>query len=171
MAKTPLKPRILFIAKFLIALLGFYALVALNPVNDYVIVPFTEVIARAAALLLRGMGEKVEVVGTLIRSSRFAIEVKNGCNGVEAMLLLAAAMLAFPARLRSRLMGLAVASVAIQVLNLLRVSSLFWLGAHHRRIFEFFHIAVWQLIVILAAIAMFIVWGGKFAEKPLAEAR
>lgn len=170
MGKTSLKPRVVFVAKFLIALVGFYAVVALNPVNDHVIVPFTEVVARASALVLRATSERVEVVGTLIRSPRFAIDVKNGCNGIEAMLLLAAAMLAFPASLRSRLMGLAVASVAIQALNLLRLSSLFWLGAYHRKIFEFFHIAVWQSIIILAAIAMFVVWGRKFAEKPLAEA-
>ena len=171
MARTPLKPRIVVIAKFVIALLGFYALVALNPVNDHVIVPFTEVIARAAGFLLRGIGENVEVDGTLIRLSRFTMDVKNGCNGVEAMLLLVAAILAFPASLRSQLIGLTIASVAIQVLNLFRVSCLVWLGQHHREIFDFFHVAVWQSIVILAAISMFVLWSWKFAEKPVAQSR
>src|SRR5687768_3041488 len=168
MDKTARTPRVIFVAKFLIALIGFYVVLALNPVNDYVVVPFTEGVTRASAMLLRMIGQNVEVAGTLIRSSQFAIDVKNGCNGLEAMLLLAAAMLAFPASLRSRLIGLAVGSVAIQVLNLFRVSSLFWLGANHRAIFDFFHVAVWQSIVILAAIAMFVLWGRKFAEKPLA---
>jgi exosortase H (IPTLxxWG-CTERM-specific) len=171
MARVTRKPRVLFVAKFFVALIGFYVVLALNPVNDYVVVPFTEGVTRASAVFLRIIGEKVEVAGTLIRSPRFAIDVKNGCNGIEAMLLLAAAMLAFPASLRSRLIGLAAGSVAIQVLNLFRVSSLFWLGANHRGIFEFFHVAVWQSVVILAAIAMFVLWGRKFAEKPLADAR
>ena len=74
----------------------------------------------------------IQVVGTVINSPHFALDVRNGCNGVEAMMVLAAAMLAFPATLRSRLAGLLVGSVAIQILNLVRVSSLVWLGEHHR---------------------------------------
>jgi exosortase H (IPTLxxWG-CTERM-specific) len=159
------------VARFVAGLLVFYAVVALNQVNDYVIVPFTEVVARCSALVLRSVGIGVEVAGTVMRSPRFALDVHNGCNGVEATILLAAAILAFPATLRSRLIGLAITSVAIELLNLVRLSSLFWLGAYHRRIFDFFHIAVWQSLVILAAISMFVLWSWKFAEKPLAESR
>jgi exosortase H (IPTLxxWG-CTERM-specific) len=171
MAPRPLKPRIVFVAKFVAGLLVFYAVVALNPVNDYVIVPFTEVVARSSALVLRSVESGVETAGTVMRSPRFALDVQNGCNGVEATILLAAAILAFPATLRSRLIGLAIASVAIELLNLVRLSSLFWLGEHHRRIFDFFHVAVWQSLVILAAISIFVLWSWKFAEKPLAESR
>jgi exosortase H (IPTLxxWG-CTERM-specific) len=159
------------VAKFCVAMIALYAVVALNQVNDRVIVPFTEVVARGAAGLLRGVESDVEVTGTVIRSPRFALDVRNGCNGVEAMILLAAAILAFPASLRSRLVGLTVASVAIELLNLVRLGSLFWLGEHHRRIFDFFHVAVWQSLVILAAISIFVLWSWKFAEKPLAESR
>src|SRR5688572_5366469 len=102
MDNAPRKQRVIFVARFLIALIGFYVLLALNPVNDHVVIPFTEGVTRASAVLLRVIGEKVEVAGTLIRSPQFVIDVKNGCNGLEAMLLLAAAMLAFPASLRSR---------------------------------------------------------------------
>lgn len=171
MVKPPLKPRVIFVAKFLVALIGFYALVALNPVNDHVIVPFTEFIASSAAFVLRVLGQRVEAVGTLIQSPRFLMDVRNGCNGVEAMLLLVAAILAFPASFRSRLIGLTIASVAIQILNLFRVSCLVWLGEHHRGIFDFFHVTVWQSIVILAAMSMFVLWSWKFAEKPLAKPR
>jgi exosortase H (IPTLxxWG-CTERM-specific) len=171
MAPTPLKPRIVFVARFVAGLLGFYAVVAFNPVNDHVIVPFTEVVASGSALVLRSVESGVEAAGTVIRSPRFALDVRNGCNGVEATILLAAAILAFPATLRSRLIGLAIASVAIELLNLVRLSSLFWLGEHHRRIFDLFHVAVWQSLIILAAISIFVLWSWKFAEKPLAESR
>jgi exosortase/archaeosortase family protein len=82
------------------------------------------------------------------------------------MMLLAAAMIAFPATFRSRLAGLLVASGAIQILNLVRVSSLVWLGEHHREVFDVVHVAVWQTIVILAAVSMFVFWSLKFAERP-----
>jgi exosortase/archaeosortase family protein len=57
------------------------------------------------------------------------------------------------------------------LLNLVRLSTLFWLGEHYRQIFDFVHIAVWQSLIILAAISIFILWSWKFAEKPLAESR
>jgi exosortase H (IPTLxxWG-CTERM-specific) len=164
----PLKPRLLFVTRFLTALVVFYALVAINPVNDRVIVPFSTVLARATAFVLSSVESGVGAEGTVIRSPRFALDVENGCNGVEAAILLAAAILAFPATLRSRLIGLMVAGVAIQLLNGIRLLSLFWLGEYHRTVFDFFHVAIWQSLIILAAISLFMIWSLKLAERPLA---
>ena len=166
-----MKSRTVFVAKFAAAMVVLYIVVALNPVNDHVIVPFTAMVAHSSALLLRVFGSGVESVGTVIRSPRFALDVQNGCNGIEAAILLAAAIFAFPATLRSRLIGLLAAIVAIEFVNLVRLSSLFGLGEHYRRIFDFFHVAVWQSLVILAAISIFVLWSWKFAEKTLAESR
>jgi exosortase H (IPTLxxWG-CTERM-specific) len=171
MTPSPLKPRIVFIVKFGVALVVLYAIVALNPVNDHVIVPFTALVARCTALMMGTFESGVVSVGTVIRSPRFALDVQNGCNGVEAAILLAAAILGFPASLRSRLIGLGAAIVAIQLLNLVRLCSLFWLGEHDRRLFDFVHVAVWQSLIILAAIAIFVLWSVKFAEKPLVKSR
>ncbi len=162
------KPGLVFVARFFLALIVFYVVAALGPVNDHVIVPFTELVVRGTAFLLRSAHQSIDVAGTVIRTPHFALDVRNGCNGVEAMMVLAAATLAFPATFRSRLAGLLAGCVAIQILNLVRVASLVWLGEHHRQFFDFVHVGVWQSIVILAAVAMFIVWSRTFAEKPLA---
>ena len=165
---APRKSGLLFVARILAALIVFYVVTALGPVNDHVVVPFTELVVSGTALLLRSAHQPIAVIGTVIRSPSFALDVRNGCNGVEAMMLLAAAMFAFPATLRSRVGGLLAGSVVIQILNLVRVSSLVWLGEHHRELFDFVHVGVWQSIVILAAVSMFVFWSWKFAEKPLA---
>jgi len=170
-ASRPLKPRILFVAKFCGVMLGLYAVLALNQVNDRVVVPFTKVITHGAAVFLSIFESGVAAEGTVMRASRFALDVRNGCNGVEAVILLAAAIFAFPATLRSRLIGVFGASIAIELLNLVRLSSLFWLGEHYRHVFDFVHVAVWQTLIILAAISIFILWSWKFAEKPLAVSR
>jgi exosortase H (IPTLxxWG-CTERM-specific) len=162
------KPGLVFVARFFFALIVFYAVAAWGPVNDRVIVPFTELVVRGTAFLLRSAHQSIDVTGTVIRTPHFALDVRNGCNGVEAMMVLAAAVLAFPATFRSRLAGLLAGCVAIQILNLVRVASLVWLGEHHRQFFDFVHVGVWQSIVILAAVSMFIVWSRTFAEKPLA---
>ena len=166
----PRKPGIVFVARFFAALIVLYLVISAPPVNEHAIVPLTRAIVSATALLLRVLREPIAVAGTVISTAHFALEVRNGCNAVEAMMILAAAVVAFPATLRSRLTGLVAASVAIQLVNLIRVTSLVWLGEHYRAAFDVVHVAVWQTLVIACAVAMFILWSWKFAERP-AQAR
>ena len=147
-----------FLLRFVVALGAFYLLVAIQPVNDHVVVPFTELLVRVSTVLLAAIGEKTQSVGTVIQSSAFAVDVKNGCNGIEAALLLVAAMLAFPASPKQRALGIAGGLAVIQGVNLFRIVSLFWLGVHHRNVFELFHAAVWQTALILLAVGIFLVW-------------
>lgn len=160
-----------FLLRFVLFLAGFYALVAIRPVNDAVVVPFTAFLVRISAGLLAAIGETVVTDGTVIRSSLFAVDVKNGCNGIEATLLLLAAMLAFPAPPKARLAGIAVGLGVVQAVNLVRIVSLFWLGAHRRDVFDLFHAAVWQTILILLAVGVFVLWGRALRGGGAAEAR
>ena len=166
--ESPHKPGLMFVARFLGSLIVFYMIAALDPVNERIVVPFTHGVVTATAAVLRVAQQPVDVDGTVLRTSHFALDVRNGCNGVEAVMVLAAAMLAFPATLRSRVTGLVAGTAAIQILNVVRVASLVWLGEHHREFFDFVHVGVWQSIVILSAVSMFVFWSWKFAEKPLA---
>lgn len=159
-----------FLLRFVVLLVAFYALVAVKPVNDAVVVPFTGLLVKVSAALLGAIGEKVVTDGTVIRSSLFAVDVKNGCNGIEAALLLLAAMLAFPAPWRARLAGIAAGLAAVQAVNLVRIVSLFWLGAHRRDVFDLFHAAVWQTILILLAVGIFVLWGRNLRGGGAAEA-
>ncbi len=160
-----------FLIRFVLFLLGFYALVAIRPVNDAVVVPFTAFLVRISAGILGAIGEHVVTQGTVIRSALFAVDVKNGCNGIEATLLLLAAILAFPASPKARAAGLAVGCLAIQGVNLVRIVSLFWLGAHRRGVFDLFHAAIWQSLLILLAVGIFLAWGRRLRAGEGAEAR
>jgi exosortase/archaeosortase family protein len=62
--------------------------------------------------------------------------VSAGCNGIEAMLVLVAGMLAYPATWRQRAAGIAIGAMAIRALNLARVVSLFYLGQWNREWFS-----------------------------------
>ena len=147
-----------FLIRFVVALGAFYVLVAIQPVNDRVVVPFTELLVRISTVLLAAIGEKTQTFGTVIQSPAFAVDVKNGCNGLEAALLLVAAMLAFPATAKRRAQGIAAGLAVIQGVNLVRIVSLFWLGVHHRNVFELFHAAIWQTALILLAVGIFLAW-------------
>jgi len=98
------------------------------------------------------------VAGTEIRSGAFAVQIENGCNGIEAALLFGSAVLAFPAPWRRRLTGLVGGFAAIQALNFVRVVSLFWIGAHRPALFSSSHTVLWQSAVVLASVLLFLLW-------------
>lgn len=158
----------LFLVKFFVILIAAYLLIAWNPVNDNVIVPFTAAIAKGSAKLLNLMGQPVIVTGTVISSTRFAVNINNGCNGVEAMLILLASIVAFPASLKARAIGLALGALAVQVLNAIRIVTLYLLGAYYPRFFDTFHTAVWQIVIILSAILFFLLWSARVGPPRLA---
>lgn len=165
-------PKTRFLVLFIVTVVVLYSIVAVNAVNDKVVVPYTNGIARAAGGMLRAIGEPVTVTGTVIHSMGFAVNVENGCNGIEAVILLIAAIGAFPAKWTARLFGILAGFVIIQVINLFRVAMLYWLGAHHPKVFQLFHVAVWQSLIILLSVGLFLLWSWKFAKpRPLADAR
>ena len=162
------RTQVLFLVKFFAVLVAAYLLIAWSPVNDDVIVPFTEAIARSSGALLSLIGQDVNVNGTMIRGERFAVNINNGCNGVEAMLILLASIVAFPATMRARAIGLILGAIAVQILNAIRIITLYLLGAYQPRLFDLFHTAVWQIVIILAAIAFFLVWSARVAPPRVA---
>lgn len=150
-----------FLILFAVLLGGSFTLVSVNWVNDHVIEPFTGGIARVSGATLDLLGQDVRMQGTIIRGRRFAVNIRNGCNGVEAMLIFLAAVLAFPAPWRARLVGLAIGVVAIQAVNLVRVVALFLTGAYFPSWFDASHTVIWQTIVILFSVLLWILWANR----------
>jgi exosortase H (IPTLxxWG-CTERM-specific) len=163
-ASPPSRRREITFLVLFVALLGAgFTLISLNWVNDHAVEPFTAGVARASAVALRLLGQDIEIQGTILRSPGFAVNIRNGCNGVEAMLIFLAAVLAFPAPWRARAAGLVLGAVAIQAVNLVRVVALFLTGVYLPRLFNASHTVVWQTLVILFAVLLWIFWANRLA--------
>lgn len=147
-----------FIVRFLLLLIIFYAISAIPFVDRHAIEPFTSGLARLSGGILHLFGEKAAIAGTTIRGESFAVDIKNGCNGIEAVVFLCAAILAFDAPRRARLIGVVASAIAIELLNLIRIVSLYLLGRYHRSVFDAFHLAVWQSVIFGAAVMIFVFW-------------
>jgi exosortase H (IPTLxxWG-CTERM-specific) len=145
-------------------LLGFLLIVP-PVVQTRVLGPFTESLAAASAVLLDLVGHEVTLAGTTLFSTTFAVDVRNGCNGVEAALILIAAILATPAPWKAKLIGVVGGFVALQAINLVRISSLYLLGYYNRELFDLFHSALWQVLIILVAVGIFVYWSVKIAPR------
>lgn len=132
----------------------------LRPVQQAVVIPWTEAVARTSAWLAQRFDSAVLSQGKMLhhQASDFAVSIEAGCNGIEASIILAAAMLAFPAPWRYRLIGLGCGFLAIHGLNLLRIISLFYLGQWNLTAFEWAHLYLWQALIMLDALVVFLVW-------------
>jgi exosortase H (IPTLxxWG-CTERM-specific) len=161
-----LRPEARFLLTFLLVLAASFTLLAWNPVNDRIVEPFTGGVAVASGATLRLLGEEITRDGTVLRTPRFAVNIRNGCNGVEAMVILLAAIVAFPAPWRARLFGLVLGAVGIQAINLVRVVALFLTGAYLPRFFDASHTVVWQSLVILSAVVIWIFWAQRVRPRP-----
>lgn len=166
-----LRPEAAFLLKFALYLVLFFAATAPRPMNDAFVEPFTAAVAKVGGYATRLFGEKTTMVGTAIVSPRFAVNVRTGCNGLETIYIFAAGVLAFPAPWSRKLWGLLLGSLAIQLLNVVRIVSLFYIGVYFPKHFEDSHIVIWQAIVILFGVALFLVWADRYARpsRPAAE--
>ncbi len=147
-----------FVLRYVVLLVVLFALVAWQPVDDRVVGPYTTFVARESAVVLRALGEDVRVDGQVLSSPRFAVTIYNGCNGLEAILVFVAGVLAFSAGWRARLLGIALGVVAVQVLNIVRVVSLYYVGVWRPEWFSAAHVLVWQTVVILFAVVLWLFW-------------
>jgi exosortase H (IPTLxxWG-CTERM-specific) len=148
-------------------LLVFIALLALSFAAELtpfaqarIVTPWTDAVASTSAAVMRTFDTTITTSGNVIGSSStpFAVSIEAGCNGVEATLVLVAAMLAFPAPWRHRVRGIVVGIMAVQALNVLRVISLFYLGRWDRTVFEWAHLYVWQALIMLDVLIVWIIW-------------
>ena len=159
-----------FITLFFIYLIVLFALELVQPVDKYVILPFTSAIAKVSVWIVGLFDPHAIAYGKILKStsSDFAISIERGCNGVEAIIILVSAMLAFPAPWKHRLIGIGLGFVAIQALNLVRIISLFYLGQWNQVWFEWFHLYLWQALIVLDALVAFLVWLRYLPREPLA---
>lgn len=159
-----------FFILFTVLLVGLFTLEILQPAEKYVILPFTSFIADISVWIVKFFDDDVIAYGNVIRdtASGFGVRIERGCNGVEALIILFAAIFSFPAPLKNKLIGFAIGFFAIQGLNLVRIVSLFYLGQWNEVAFEWFHLYLWQALIILDALVVWLIW---LRTLPQAKAR
>lgn len=148
-----------FLLVFFLLLALFEIPLLLEPVDRNLVQPFTRGIAVVSGALLNlFFAGDVKVGGTMLISPCFSVNINNGCNGLEATLFLVAAVLAFPAATKARLLAALTGAAIIQGVNLIRVLSLYLIGCHRPEWFDTFHLAIWQTVVFAVAILYFAQW-------------
>ena len=149
-----------FFILFTVLLVGLFTLEILQPAEKYVILPFTSFIADISVWIIQLFDDNVMSISNVIRdrTTGFGVRIERGCNGVEAVIILFAAIFAFPAPIKHKLIGFAIGFFMIQGLNLVRIVSLFYMGQWNQVAFEWFHLYLWQALIILDALVVWLIW-------------
>ncbi len=95
--------------------------------------------------------------GRVIRhtTAQFAVSIEAGCNGIEAAIVLIAGIVALPGTIPARLAAVLIGFAAIQVMNIARVISLFYLGQWNIDVFTWSHLYLWPVLIMLDVLVIF----------------
>jgi exosortase H (IPTLxxWG-CTERM-specific) len=147
------------------------AMPVIEPIQHHVVLPFTLSLATVSAAVIQWCGGGASAVADVLSltSGCGAVRIANGCNAIEVSGLLAAAMLAYPAPLRSRLLGVVAGIGMLQSVNLVRIISLLYLSCWSQTWFAFFHEYVWDAAIAFDALLIFLGWQ-HWQKRPRREA-
>lgn len=147
--------------------LVFIALVAilfglnmLQVVQQNVVLPWTALLAQICAWLVTTFDHTVMASGKVLwdPATGLGVSIEPGCNGVEACLLLFSAVLAYPSSWSAKFWGMTLGFVAIQIVNIARVISLFYLQLWDKAVFDFAHEYLWQALIMLDVFIVWLLW-------------
>jgi exosortase H (IPTLxxWG-CTERM-specific) len=144
-----------------LALMGaFFLLIGLKPVQNVIDLNgiYTNGVVFATAKLLGLAGLPCSAHGSLIQLPAIALDVKFGCNGLEAVMIYSVAIVAYPSSWRKKMIGILAGFVILQIVNVLRIAALAYSGVHFKGLFEYLHIYVAQGMMIAVSLALFFLY-------------
>jgi len=159
-----------FFLTFVLLQLFLFGVNMLGVVQQHVVLPWTALLARACVALVTMFDDTAAAAGKVLwnTATGFGVSIEPGCNGIEACIVLFAAVMAFPSSWRHKLVGLAIGFLAVQGLNVVRVISLFYLGQWNMQVFNFAHEYLWQALIMLDVLIVWLLWvraGSKSQES------
>ena len=155
-----------FLFLFCGVLVVLFAIEMLKPVQEAIIQPFTGLLATVSTTVVMPFDDTVIAQGRVLRDATtgFAVSIEAGCNGVEAAIVLIAGIVAFPASLKNKVIAILAGFLFVQALNIVRIISLFYLGQWNYTVFEWFHLYLWPVLImldVLIVFAIYLQWLGK----------
>lgn len=133
------------------------------------LISYLESIAELSGVVLRLLGESVTVQNSVV-SGNFSYVVVVDCAALDVQALFAAAVLAFPSRWTTRLIGLVTGLFAIFVINIARLVALYYAGSKSLDLFKTLHEEVFVLVIVGLVCGLFLAWA-RWAAQATADAQ
>lgn len=139
---------------------AFFLLIGLKPIQGIIDLNglYSKGVVILTSKILEMLGVPSTYQGSVIKLPSIALDVRFGCNGLEAVMIYAVAVMAFPSPWKNKLIGIVGGFVAIQVINILRIASLAYSAIHFKSLFEYIHIYVAQGLMIAVSLGIFFIY-------------
>jgi len=150
---------------FVICLGGFSYILQLETIQTNFTFPHLNHVAWICGKTLNTLGTQCDVYESSISSARFSVQVVKGCESIYPTAMLWSALLAYPALLRWKVIGIVCGAAILFILNIIRVITMFYIGIYFPSLFDMVHIYAWQALFILLTLAVFLFWAAKVSKK------
>ena len=130
-----------------------------------IVTPYAHLSTIATVKLLFLLGVECQVSGSSLTLSGSSFVVADSCTGSFVFLLLAAVIIAFPASVKEKLIGLLAGLLTVVSLNLLRTLMIVILASRFSGSFWSLHIIVGQALIIAGTLAVFIWWAQRVGDR------
>jgi len=151
-----------FLIIYLVLMTSFFFFAWFKPIHKIIDVNglYTQSIVVATSKILALLGLPSTSQGSIIALPGLSLDVKFGCNGLEAVMIYSIAVLAYPAHWNKKIMGIAAGFFLLQTANILRIVLLVYSGIHLKNLFEYIHIYIAQGIMIVLSLIFFFIYLG-----------
>lgn len=141
--------------------IGLYLALRHNSILD----PFLNFNARLATGLWNLFGNSAHADGAITASDKFNFEVTAECTSIVPTAILLSAVLAWPSTRREKLIGIGAGTVALFVINQIRILTLFYVGTSFPDLLDIAHYVVWQGLIVLIALGLWLFWAEKMVHS------
>jgi exosortase/archaeosortase family protein len=86
------------------------------------------------------------------------VTVHTACTGYEIISIVAVFILAYPASIRNRALGLGGTVLLMSFVNLARIVSIYWISTYYPALMTVAHEEIWPVLLNLAAVAALGCW-------------
>lgn len=162
------------VLKFLLGFAGcmilFYILYLSPFFVEYFVRPLLNFEAKVGSLLLNIFGQGTVATNDIISGGDFSVSIKNGCDGLETLAIMLSGIIVFPLSFKYKWPGLLYGTLALFVLNFIRISALFVIGKNFSEgVFDFFHEQGGFVIFTMLGVLLWIVWANWALNKKAEE--
>ncbi len=151
-------PVLRFVILFALFMGIFYAIWATQWFHDVIVKNVTTLDAKIASIFLNLFGYNTLAEGTSVASEKITVNVKTGCDGIEAMALFVSGVTAYTAPRGYKIKGIIMGVSFLFFMNLVRIIHLWLSGYYMPEYFEFFHQNFWQIVFIFLSIITWALW-------------
>ena len=160
------------LAMGLAGVVGLLSVMEYAPGLQRLLDPVNLLLAQTVESLVVRMDMAVTRTGTVVmHPDGFGYRIDYVCSGFRPLVLIAITILIARATWAQRIVGILIALVGIEAINVGRLVHLYWLGVHWPEAFSVAHEVVWNVVAVLAVLGYLGTWLALSGNRIGAEGR